>query len=880
MIGKTVSHYKILEKLGQGGMGVVYKAQDTKLKRTVALKFLPFGLEAHEPERARFLQEAQAAATLNHPNICTVHDIQEYELAPGAGSQQFIVMEYVEGRTLSGLVPVKKLQDAIGYGLQICEGLEEAHGKGIVHRDIKTQNIMVNTKNQVKVMDFGLAKLKGSLKLTRTSSTVGTLAYMAPEQIQGGEPDTRTDIWSFGVVLYEILTGHHPFRGEHEAAILYSILNELPEPVQKYLPDAPSELIHIVDRTLEKDPIDRYQSMADLVIELRRLKRETSGIKRIPARVGPILPGHARGGAGEKTSIAPAFLRRKGMMAVLAVLALLPVAYGLWYVAMKPTSPPSKLVFVDIFENRTNHQSLDLVGAMAADWINQGLSQLEFVSVVPSPTASEISREIKFAGHDRVKALANESGATIVITGSYYSAGDNLQFQTQITDPASGRLIQALEATRPAANPMDAIEFMRQKTLGVVAVEFNPDYNVNELEGAAKLTSSPTYEAYREAIEGLRLFDEGEYSKAIPYFQRASAIDSSYAMAYIFLAWCHLNRGDHAQVDSIVRLLSRSRQKLTSWERSTVDIQEACLRGDWPAALRGAVQCAGIRRWDDDYYLVGLYANSCNHPQEALEALRHVGAESRHAKAWRPYWGALTTANHLLGNHREELQDAIRARKQHPGYPTLHYEIRALGALGRIEGIRKRLEESLALAEEGGRHTPGGTMRLAAQELRAHGFDDASSSILNQAIQWYKHKIFEEGGASERGGYARSLYNARRWGEAKTLFESLAKDFPDDYENQLWLGLIAARQGDRGEALRVSAMLQNLKEPYRYGWHTYLRACIAAVLGEKEQAMTLLRESFKQGNDYDLYLHRDMDLESLKDYTPFQEFMKPKGSSE
>jgi serine/threonine protein kinase len=274
MIGQTISHFKILEKLGEGGMGVVYRAEDANLKRTVAIKFLPRGLEAHEPERARFLQEAQAASAINHPNVCTIYEISEHE------GQQFIVMEYVEGKTLRQMVPLQKVQTAIHYGIQIGEALQEAHSKGIAHRDIKTDNIMVNTKNQVKVMDFGLAKLKGSLKLTKTSSTVGTLAYMAPEQIQGGEVDARSDIFSFGVVLYEMLTGHMPFRGEHEAAMVYSIVNEDPAPIQKYLPDISSEFVHILNRALEKDPNDRYQNVAEMVIDLRRLKKETSRVYR------------------------------------------------------------------------------------------------------------------------------------------------------------------------------------------------------------------------------------------------------------------------------------------------------------------------------------------------------------------------------------------------------------------------------------------------------------------------------------------------------------------------------------------------------------------------------------------------------------------------
>ena len=263
MIGQTISHFRILEKLGEGGMGVVYKAEDTQLKRVVALKFLPRGLEAHEPERVRFLQEAQAASAINHPHVCTIHEIA------AEGDQQFIVMEYIDGKTLRQMVPLQKTQTAIDYAIQIGEALQEAHSKGIVHRDIKTDNIMVNAKNQIKVMDFGLAKLKGSVKLTKTSSTVGTLAYMAPEQIEGGEADARSDIFSFGVVLYEMLTGHLPFRGEHEAAMMYSILNEEPQPLSHFSENIPSNIASIMSKALQKDPLSRYQTLQEMIRDLK-----------------------------------------------------------------------------------------------------------------------------------------------------------------------------------------------------------------------------------------------------------------------------------------------------------------------------------------------------------------------------------------------------------------------------------------------------------------------------------------------------------------------------------------------------------------------------------------------------------------------------------
>ncbi len=320
MIGQTISHYKILEKLGEGGMGVVYKGHDTKLDRLVALKFLPHGIIVREEDKARFLQEARAASAVMHPNVCVIHDIAEHE------GQQFIVMEFVDGKTLRQIIPVQKMQDAITYAIQIAEALQEAHSKGVVHRDVKTDNIMVNAKNQIKVMDFGLAKLKGSLKLTRTSSTVGTLAYMAPEQIQGGEVDARSDIFSFGVVLYEMLAGHLPFRGEHEAAMMYSIVNEEPESIERHKPDISPLLANIIQRALEKDSSDRYQSAGDMVIELRRVQKKTTKVSRgLTAQMPTAVPGQAVPGAVTSEPIVTKKPFKKITLAGIGVVALIAI---------------------------------------------------------------------------------------------------------------------------------------------------------------------------------------------------------------------------------------------------------------------------------------------------------------------------------------------------------------------------------------------------------------------------------------------------------------------------------------------------------------------------------------------------------------------------
>ncbi len=268
MIGKIISHYRILEKLGEGGMGIVYKAEDTKLKRLVALKFLPSQIMASEMEKARSIHEAQAAAALNHPNICTIYEINEID------GQAFIAMEFIEGQSLKEKIEAEplKLDEALNIAMQVADGLQAAHEKKITHRDIKPANIMLTSRGQVKIMDFGLAKLAGRSALTKEGTTLGTVAYMSPEQARGEKVDHRTDIWSFGVVLYETITGQHPFKGEYEQAVMYSIMNEEPEPITGLRTGVPMELERIANKALAKKINLRYQNIEDLLVDLRALQ--------------------------------------------------------------------------------------------------------------------------------------------------------------------------------------------------------------------------------------------------------------------------------------------------------------------------------------------------------------------------------------------------------------------------------------------------------------------------------------------------------------------------------------------------------------------------------------------------------------------------------
>jgi Tol biopolymer transport system component/predicted Ser/Thr protein kinase len=282
MIGKMISHYRIIEKLGEGGMGVVYKAEDTKLTRTIALKFLPPELTRDSEAKERFNHEARAAAALSHPNICTVYEVDESE------GQSFIAMEYIQGVNLKEKIRERplKLKEALEIAVQISAGLHNAHTRNIVHRDIKPANIMLTDSGQVKIMDFGLAKLTGQTKLTKDGTTLGTVAYMSPEQTRGEPVDHRTDIWSLGVVLYEMVTGQLPFEGEYEQAVMYSILNDDPEPLTARRTGVPLDLDRIIFKLLAKDPSARYQHIDEVPVDLKMVAQvlpDTSGIRTVTA---------------------------------------------------------------------------------------------------------------------------------------------------------------------------------------------------------------------------------------------------------------------------------------------------------------------------------------------------------------------------------------------------------------------------------------------------------------------------------------------------------------------------------------------------------------------------------------------------------------------
>ncbi len=574
LIGQIISHYRILDLVGQGGMGVVYRAHDTELDRMVALKFLPHGPTAGESEQARFLQEAKAASALNHPNICTIHALGEHE------GERFIVMEFVDGKTLRAIVPVKTLQDVIGYAVQIAEALQEAHSHGIVHRDVKADNIMVNTKNQVKVMDFGLAKLKGALRLTKTSSTIGTLAYMAPEQIQGGEVDARSDIFSFGIVLYEMLTGHLPFRGEHEAAMVYSIVHEPPDSVLKYRHDSPPDLERIIHRALEKEPEDRYQHVDDMVSELRRIQKQSMKVSRASPASAQI-PENLHTPPGRETegaALTPMLIKRPrligGMLVAVAIAAV--GSYFLFFMTPKAIDSLAVLPFVNVSGDPNTEYLSD---GITESLIN-GLSRLSNLSVMSR------SSVFHYKGKETdPQAAGKQLGVRAVLTGRVTQRGQDLIVSTELVDVASNHHIWGDQYKRTLSDILTVQEDIARE----ISKNLRFTLSGEEQKRLAE-RSTDNIEAYQLYLKGRFHWNKrtaGDLQKAVDYFDQAIQKDPDYALAYAGLALTYVLLPEYAALN-----LMRVFPKAEAAARRAIELDPTLAE---PHTVLGHTSA---RRWD------------------------------------------------------------------------------------------------------------------------------------------------------------------------------------------------------------------------------------------------------------------------------------------
>src|SRR5688572_16819727 len=654
MIGQRVSHFDILEQLGQGGMGVVYKARDVRLDRLVAMKFLPPHLLADADAEQRFLREAKAASALDHPNICTVYEIDETD-----DGRAFIAMAFLEGETLDRKIARGPLasDEAVRLAMQIARGLAAAHAHGIIHRDIKPGNIVVTGDGLVKIVDFGIATLAGAARVTATDTTAGTVAYLSPEQARGDAADPRTDIWSLGVVLFEMLTAELPFKGQHPQAVIFSILHDSPRPPAK-APRIPVALARIVRKALAKDPARRYQIMQELLADLTPLAAgETqTAVVHLEPRAGRWRwrPGSRRG----------------PLVAAAVALAVIATLLAVWRFRRPftdaPPAAPATAVAVLPFSYQGN-PSYRYLGEGLVDLLSASLDGAgELRAIDPQAIAGLAGAAAGIADPAQGRTVAQRLAAEHFVLGGIVEIGGRLQIRAAVYEARQPR--EPLAQATAQGEVGKAFELVDQLAIGLLAglgQGFEPRIN----RVAAVTTSSlPALKAY---LDGESAFRRGDFRSSIESLQRAVALDERFALAWYRLSmayeWLGTRQELHLQA---AEQAHRHADRLTDRERRLLEALRVWRQGSNQEARR--LYSAIVRDYPDE--IEGWY--------QFGEVLFHRNAL---------YGSTFTTA-------RQPFERVLAYEPAH--FPSMLHLARIEAFEGRGDAMRALIERFLRLGTE------------------------------------------------------------------------------------------------------------------------------------------------------------------------------------